>query len=79
MVNYQEERIKLTNTQLNKLKSAAKNKAGTILRLNRKNFEDFLLAPLAVSVGQPVISSVVKSLSGRGIRTARRRYMNKKF
>ena len=79
MVNYQEERIKLTNTQLNKLKSAAKNKAGTILRLNRKNFEDFLLAPLAASVGQPVISSVVKSLSGRGIRRARRRYMNKNF
>ena len=79
MVNYQEGRIKLTNTQLNKLKSVAKNKAGTILRLNRKNFEDFLLAPLAASVGQPVISSVVKSLSGRGIRRARRRYMNKNF
>ena len=79
MVNYQEERIKLANTQFNKLKSAAKNKAGTILRLNRKNVEDFLLAPLAVSVGQPVISSVVKSLSGRGIRRAGRRYMNKKF
>ena len=37
MVNYQEARVKLTNTQLNKLKSAAKNKAGTILRLNKKN------------------------------------------
>ena len=32
--------MKLTNTQLNKLKSAAKNKATTILRLNNKNFED---------------------------------------
>ena len=39
MVNYQEVRAKLTNTQLNKLKSAAKNKTGTILRLNKKNFE----------------------------------------
>ena len=38
--NYQEARIKLTNTQLHKLKSAAKNKTGTILRLNKKNFED---------------------------------------
>ena len=27
-------------TQLNKLKSAAKNKTGTILRINRKNFQD---------------------------------------
>ena len=33
-------RVKLTNRQLSKLKSAAKNKAGTILRLNKKNFED---------------------------------------
>ena len=40
MVNYQEERIKLTNTQLNKLKSAGKNKKGATLRLNKKNFED---------------------------------------
>ena len=40
MANYQEARVKLTNTQLNKLKSAAKNKTGTILRLNKKNFED---------------------------------------
>ena len=40
MTNYQEARVKVTNTQLNKLKSAAKNKTGTILRLNKKNFED---------------------------------------
>ena len=40
MANYQEARVKLTNTQLNKLKSAAKNRKGTIIRLNKKNFED---------------------------------------
>ena len=40
MVNYQEVRVKLTNTQLNKLKAAAKNNTGTILRLNKKNFEE---------------------------------------
>ena len=39
MANYQEATVKLTNTQLNKLKPAAKNKTGTILRLNKKNFE----------------------------------------
>ena len=39
MANYQEGKVKLTNTQLNKLKSAAKTKTGTILRLNKKNFE----------------------------------------
>ena len=40
MTNYQVARIKLKNTQLDKLKFAAKNKTGTILRLNKKNFED---------------------------------------
>ena len=33
-------RVKLTNKKLNKLKSLAKNKTGTILRLNKKNYED---------------------------------------
>ena len=33
-------RVKLTNTQLNKLKSAAKTKIGIAPRLNKKNFED---------------------------------------
>ena len=37
---YEEARVKLTNTQLNKLKSAEKSKTGTILRLKKKNFED---------------------------------------
>ena len=40
MINYQGARVKLTNTQLNKLKPAAKNKAETILRFNKKTFED---------------------------------------
>ena len=33
-------RVKLTNAQLNKLKSAAKNKTGTTLRITRENFQD---------------------------------------
>ena len=40
MPNYQETRVKLTNTRLNKLKSTAKNKTETILRLNKKPFGD---------------------------------------
>ena len=40
MLNYQEVRIKLTNTKLTKLKYAAKNKKGAILRLLKENFED---------------------------------------
>ena len=40
MLSYQKARVKLTNTQLNKLKSVAKNKTGTTLRLNKRNFED---------------------------------------
>ena len=40
MTNYQEARVKLTNIRLNKLKSAAKSKTGTISRLNKKNPEN---------------------------------------
>ena len=40
MANYQQVRVKVINTQLNKLRSVAKNKAGTILIVNKKNFED---------------------------------------
>ena len=40
MANHQEARFKLKNTQLNKSKFAAKYRAGKILRLNNKNFED---------------------------------------
>ena len=39
IANYEEARAKLTTTQLNKLKSAAKNKTGTILRLNKKTLK----------------------------------------
>ena len=40
MANQQEARVKLTNTQVNKLKSTTKNNTGTILSLNKENFED---------------------------------------
>ena len=40
MVNYQHASIKLANTQLNKLKSVAKNQTGTTLRQTKKNFQD---------------------------------------
>ena len=40
MANYQKARVELKITQLNTLKSAAKNKTGTILRLSKENFED---------------------------------------
>ena len=40
MENYHEAKVKLTNTQLKKLKSAAKNKTKAIIKLTKKNFED---------------------------------------
>ena len=40
MAIYQEPRVKLINTHLNKLKSTTKNKTETAFRLNKKNFED---------------------------------------
>ena len=38
-----------------------------------------LLAPSAVSIVQPLISSIVKSISGRSVKRAGRGYMNKHF
>ena len=38
-----------------------------------------LLAPLATSLVQPVISSVVQVISGKGVRRAGRRYMDENF
>ena len=40
MANYQEARVKPKDTQLRKLKNASKNKAGAILTINKKNFQD---------------------------------------
>ena len=40
MANYQEPIVKLTNTQLKKLKSEAENNAGTIWTINEKAFQD---------------------------------------
>ena len=40
MTNYQEPRVKQRNTQLKKLKFAAKIKTGTILRINKESFQD---------------------------------------
>ena len=52
MTNYQE--VKLRNTQLNKLKPAAKSKTGRILRINKKNFQDEeLLHELFLTTRQP--------------------------
>ena len=42
-------------------------------------FLGVLLAPLAASLVQPVISSVVKGITGRGVRTAGKGYIDKKF
>ena len=39
MAKYQEARVKLANTQLNKLKSAAKAKTGTTSRKNKEKFQ----------------------------------------
>ena len=38
MANYEKERVKLTNSQLNILKSATKNKTFITLRMTKKNY-----------------------------------------
>ena len=44
MASYQEARIKLLHTKLNKLKSSPKNKTGTISRISKKNLQDKRIA-----------------------------------
>ena len=39
-MSYEETRVKLINTQLSKLKSAAKNKTGATLRITNQKFQD---------------------------------------
>ena len=39
MVDYSKANLKLTNTQLKKLKTAVKNKTGTTLRMSSKMFD----------------------------------------
>ena len=39
MVDYSKANLKLTNTQLKKLKTAVKNKTGTTLRMSSKIFD----------------------------------------
>ena len=39
MASYEEARVKITNKQLNKLKSAEKNETGTTLRITKKTFK----------------------------------------
>ena len=55
---------------------------GTVKNEIKKQEDRFLgalPAPLAASLVQPVVSSVVKTISGRGVTRARRRYRDKKF
>ena len=45
MVNCNTVNVKLLNSQLNKLKSAVKNKQGTTLRMNARMFNEINLPP----------------------------------
>ena len=44
MTNYDEVKVKLTNTQPNKYKSEARNKTGTALKITKKNIQDGVFA-----------------------------------
>ena len=49
------------------------------IKIQEGGFFPALLSPLAASLVQPVISSVVKDISGREVRRAGRGYMDKNF
>ena len=46
MVEYSNVTVKLSNSQLNKLKTAVKKKTGVILRMNNKLFRENTLPPV---------------------------------
>ena len=50
-----------------------------VVKKQEGGFLEALLAPLATSLVQPVISSVVKGISQRGISRAGRGYMDENF
>ena len=65
MRNYEEARGKISNTQLNKLKSAANNDTGPTLRITKKNFQDeelpydlFLTTKTAIKVRNAFASNI---------------------
>ena len=49
------------------------------IKKQEDRFLGVLLAPLAASLVQPIISSVVKGITGRGVRRAGKGYIDKKF
>ena len=49
------------------------------IKKQEDRFLEALLGPLAASLVQPVISSVVKGIRGRGVRRAGREYMDENF
>ena len=49
------------------------------MKRQKGGFLGALLAPLVASIGEPVISSVLKGITGKVVRWAGRRYMNKNF
>ena len=64
MTSIQEARVKLTNTQLSKLKSETKNNIGAILRINNKNVQDEELPhKLFLTIGQTTKIKIVFSNS----------------
>ena len=46
------------------------------MKKQERGFLGALLAPLAAFLARPVISSIVKSISGRRVRRARKVYMD---
>ena len=49
------------------------------IKKQESGFPGALLAPSATSIVQPVISTVVKGISGRGVKRAGRGYIDKTF
>ena len=78
MANYEVVRVKITSTQLNKLKSTAKNKIGTTLSMTKKNFQyEEVTHELLLITGKPLMNIPV--LLAKNVLSFKEKYFGKEW
>ena len=78
MANYEVVRVKITSTQLNKLKSTAKNEIGTTLSMTKKNFQyEEVTHELLLITGKPLMNIPV--LLVKNVLSFKEKYFGKEW
>ena len=78
MANYEVVRVKITSTQLNKLKSTAKSEIGTTLSMTKKNFQyEEVTHELLLITGKPLMNIPV--LLVKNVLSFKEKYFGKEW